>query len=107
MSKAKICECAICGEEDLRKNLNDLDDVLVCNYCHQVGDCIITEEEFREAVITRAKEIYPDKRICTDFLKEGFEDGLIKGGTETLAKIEETANTIAFDSAWWNGDFPG
>lgn len=104
---SKFEECTICGHEDRKDRLNLLDDVYVCDYCHQTGDCIISEKEFRAEVIARVKELYPGKPINSEFLLEGFEDGLIKGGTETQQKIEEAANTVAFDSAFWNGDFPG
>ena len=110
---SKICECEICGEEDRRDRMNELDGVMVCDYCHQTGDYVLSQKEFEKLVIKRAKEIYPGE-LCTDFVKEGFqvrENGylvsLVKGSEKAQKAIEETAQNVAFDSAYWNGDFPG
>lgn len=58
----------------------------------------MTYEQYLDAVVKRAKEIYPNKQICIDYVREAFNAN---------ENIEDAAATVAFDSAWWNGDFPG
>lgn len=106
MSKAKICECAICGEEDLRKNLNDIDDVLVCDYCHQTGEYAMEYEDFEHAAILRALGLQP--KIIGDAIDAGtldysiiqsvYQPVYVIGGTQTRIDIDLAAQKLCLET---------
>ena len=56
----------------------------------------MTYEEYRAAVISRAKEINPNKLICTEYIGTAFS------GHES---VEDAAQKVAFDSAFNENDF--